>query len=97
MTESSNSALRLGGSLSRRVKSDFAILIYFGVPFYCGWQGTGVVVPIIWWAVLAMCALFSEYWPSPDYNELKSRPIAFAIALVAFVAIYFVARWLSPN
>jgi hypothetical protein len=29
MTESSNLALRLGGSLSRRVKSDFAILIYF--------------------------------------------------------------------
>jgi hypothetical protein len=97
MTQASNQATRLGDGLSRRLKSDFGILIYFGVPFCCGWQGTGVIVPIMWWGVLAICALFSEYRPSPDYNELKSRPIAFGIALVAFIAIYYVAHWLSPN
>jgi hypothetical protein len=47
--------------------------------------------------MLAVGALFSEYRPSPDYNELKSRPIAFAIALVAFVVIYYAARWLSGD
>ncbi len=52
---------------------------------------------MLWWVVLAMLALASEYRPSPDYDELKSRPIAFGIALVAFVAIYYVARWLAPN
>jgi hypothetical protein len=79
------------------LKEDFAILLYFGPPSYCGWRGTGVIGPILWWGILAVFAVSSEYRPGPNHDELKSRPIAFGIALVAFVAIYFVARWLSPN
>jgi hypothetical protein len=75
----------------------FAILLYLGPPFYFGWQGTGVIAPILWWVVLAVLAVCSEYRPGPNYNELKSRPIAFCIALVAFVSIYYVARWPSPS
>ena len=97
MTESSNLATRLGGGLYRRLKSDLATLIYVGPPFYCGWRGTGVIAPIVWWVVVALLAVCSEYRPSPDYDELRSRPIAFGIALVAFVSIYYVARWISPN
>ena len=93
MTENSNLEKRV----VTKLKEDFAILLYFGPPFYCGWRGTGVIGPTLWWGVLAMFAVFSEYRPDPDYDELKSRPIAFCIALVAFVAIYYVARWLSPN
>jgi hypothetical protein len=51
----------------------------------------------VWWKVFAVLAGLSEYRPDPRYDELRSRPVAFAIALVAFVAIYSVARWLSPN
>ncbi len=79
------------------LKTDIGFLIYAGPPFFCGWLGTGLIGPMLWWVVLAMLALASEYRPSPDYDELKSRPIAFGIALVAFVAIYYVARWLAPN
>ena len=75
----------------------FAILLYVGPPFFFGWQGLGVIAPIIWWSVLAVLAVFQEYRPAPNYNELKLRPIAFGIALVAFVSIYYAARWLSPN
>jgi hypothetical protein len=93
MTESSN----LGKRLATKLKENFDILLYFGPPFYFGWRGTGIIAPILWWGVLAVFALSSEYRPDPNYDELKSRPIAFCIGLVAFVAIYFVARWLSPN
>ena len=93
MTESSNIAKRLAAEF----RLDLATLLYFGPPFYCGWQGTGVIVPIAWWGILALFALFSEYRPGPDYDEPKSRPIAFGIALVGFVLIYYVARWLSPH
>ena len=89
MTESSNLAVKM--------KPDLAMLLYLGPPLYFGWQGTGVVAPILWWVVLAVFAVSSEYRPGPNYNELKSRPIAFGIALVAFVSIYYVARWLSPT
>ena len=70
-------------------------LLYLGPPFFFGWQGMGVIAPILWWVVLAVLAVFSEYRPEPGYQELKSKTIAFAIALVAFVAIYYVARWLA--
>src|SRR5262245_6241910 len=93
MTESSNVGMRLAAT----VKADVAILLYLGPPFFFGWRGTGVIAPMLWWVVLAMLALFSEYRPDPQYNELRSRPIAFGIALVAFLSIYFVARWLSPH
>jgi hypothetical protein len=93
MTENAN----IGTRLAARLIPDVSLLLYAGPPFLFGWLGFGVIVPIVWWAVLALGALFSEYRPSPDYNELKSRPIAFAIALVAFVAIYYVARWLAAN
>ena len=93
MTENSN----LGKRLATKLKEEVDILLYFGPPFYFGWRGTGVIAPILWWGVLAMFAVFSEYRPDPYYDELKSRPIAFGVALVAFVAIYFAARWLSPN
>jgi len=73
------------------------MLLYLGPPFAFGWFGTGVSAPIIWWAVLALLSLGSEYRPSPDYNELKMRPIAFVIALVAFVSIYYAARWLAAG
>ena len=93
MTESTN----VGKHLAAEFKADVAALLYLGPPFYCGWQGTGVIVPILWWGVLAMFALFSEYRSGPDYDELRSRPIAFGIALVAFVSVYYIARWLSPG
>jgi hypothetical protein len=93
MTESLNVGMRLAATL----KADVAFLLYLGPPFIFGWYGTRVIAPILWWAVLAMLALFSEYRPDPHYNELRSRPIAFGIALVAFLSIYFAARWLSPH
>jgi len=93
MTENSD----LGARVAAQLKRDFAVLLYFGPPFYWGWRGTGVIAPILWWVVLAVLAVFSEYRPGLDYDELKSRSIAFGIASVAFVSIYFVARWLSPN
>ncbi|NWG24635.1 MAG: hypothetical protein HXY30_09550 [Pseudorhodoplanes sp.] len=83
--------------LAAKLKPDASLLLYAGPPFLFGWLGTGVIVPVLWWAALALGALFSEHRPSPDYDELKYRPIAFAIALIAFVAIYYVARWVSPN
>jgi hypothetical protein len=79
------------------LKADVGFLLYVGPPFFFGWQGTGVIAPIMWWGLLALLAVASEYRPSPDYNELRSRSIAFAIAFVAFVSIYYAARWLSPN
>jgi hypothetical protein len=93
MTGNSNLWNRFTSGLA----GEFSFLIYVGPPFYCGWRGTGVIVPIVWWLVLAGLALFSEYRPHPHYNELKSRSIAFAIALVAFVSLHYIARWLSPN
>jgi len=87
----------LGKRFAAASKPDLSILLYAGPPFFFGWQGMSVVAPIVWWAILAALALFSEYRPNPNYDELKSRPIGFGIALVAFVSIYFVARWLSPN
>lgn len=73
------------------------MLLYLAPPFLLGWFGAGIVTPVVWWVVLAAFAVFSEYRPDPHYNELKSRPIAFGIALVAFVAIYYAARWLAPG
>lgn len=93
MTRKSGTAGRLAASL----KADLSSVLYVGPPFLFGWLGTGVLVPILWWLCLAAGALFWEYRPDPHYNELKWRPIAFAVALVAFLAIYFFARWLSPN
>jgi hypothetical protein len=97
MSENSKPATRLGVVLWGRLKDNFATLMYFGPPFYFGWRGMGVIAPIIWWVILALLAVTSEYRPSPEYNELKSRSIAFGIAFVAFLLTYFVARWLSPN
>lgn len=74
-----------------------SFLLYFGPPFFFGWQGMGVIAPVLWWVALVMLAVFTEYRPAPDYNEPKSRAIAFGIALVAFVAIYYVARWLAAG
>ena len=87
----------LGKRLAAALKPDLSILLYAGPPFFFGWQGLSVTAPIVWWVILAALALFSEYRPDPGYDELKSRPVAFGIALVVFVAIYYVARWLSPN
>lgn len=70
-------------------------LVYFGPPFLSGWLGAGVIAPIAWWVFLAAMAIFTEYRPHPGYNELKSQPVAFAIALPTFVATYYVARWLA--
>ena len=74
-----------------------AMLLYIAPPFAFGWFGAGVAAPIIWWAVLALLSFTTEYRPSPGYNELRSRSIAFAIALVAFVSIYYAARWLATG
>lgn len=71
------------------------MLLYLAPPFAFGWFGTGVAAPIVWWAALALMAVATEYRPSPDYDELTSRPIAFGVALVAFVLVYYVARWLA--
>jgi hypothetical protein len=83
--------------LAAALTPDLSFVLYAGPPFLFGWFGTGVLVPVLWWLCLAVGALFSEYRPDPHYNELKSRPIAFAVALIAFLAIYGVARWLAPN
>ena len=71
-------------------------LVYLAPPVLFGWLGTGVLIPIAWWVFLAVLAFLSEHRPAPGHNEWKSRPIAFVIALPAFVAIYYLARWLAP-
>lgn len=73
----------------------FSLLLFLGPPVFFGWQGFSVAAPILWWAFLALLAVFNEYRPNPAYNELKSRSMAFAGALVAFVAVYYVARGLA--
>lgn len=73
------------------------MLLYLGPPFAFGWFGVGVAAPVVWWATLALLALATEYRPTPDYDELRSRPIAFGVALIVFVSIYYVARWLAPG
>jgi hypothetical protein len=83
--------------LASELKSDIGLLLYLGPPFFFGWQGMGIMAPIAWWLVLAMLAVASEYRPGPNYNELRSRSIAFGVALVAFLSIYFVARLLSSD
>jgi hypothetical protein len=105
MTGHSDAAKRLADAAKRLAdatmrlaagfRPDLDLLLYAGPPFLFGWWGLSVVAPLLWWSVLAVGALFSEYRPGPDHDELKQRPVAFAIALVAFVAIHYAARWLS--
>jgi hypothetical protein len=87
----------IGQRLAANLRSDLSFLLYVGPPFYCGWLGTGVIVPIVWWGVLGMLAVCTEYRPGPNHNELKTKSIAFSITLVVFVSLYYLGRWLAPT
>jgi hypothetical protein len=69
-------------------------LLYFGLPFYFGWQGTGVFVPVLCWLFLAVLSFLSE-WPDPKSGRpmtAKSQAITTGITLVVWVSIYYVGR-----
>lgn len=78
------------------LKPDLSLLFYAGPPILFGWVGTGVFVVFLWWTYLAIGAFLQECRPHPHYDEGKRVPIAFGIALVAFIAFYYAARWLAP-